>query len=242
LSTHQYDEGVASQVKLSRLPTGECTSLTGIFPVRIVSSSRAPLYLYLSSNPNDLKTSPIRDGSGEGIADMTLPRHLIKRWNMFQTSSVGGNPEWGGYVRTPEVREFGSIFCLAANFTWDVPAALFAFSKQALWRFESPASRSSSFWLGLILWVWGFRPQGLLLALRMDALSTTFGSWILIASCSGQLIRASCLSSARQLDVLTLVSDPRDWTDAHSSRKPRALRVGNERGVLKKIKGERMKL
>ena len=75
--------------------------------------------------------------------------------------------------------------------------------------------------------------QGWLLALRMDALSTTFGSWILIASCSGQLIRASCLSSARQLDVLTLVSDPRDLTDAHSSRKPRALRVGNERGVLK---------
>ena len=69
-----------------------------IFPVRsffILDTPPLLLYIYLFPNPSNLTTSPIRNGSEEGIADMILPRrsrYLIKRWNMFQTSSEGGNP------------------------------------------------------------------------------------------------------------------------------------------------------
>jgi len=66
-------------------------------------------------------------------------RYLIKRWNMFQTSSEGDNPEVGRYVRIPEVREFGSTFWLVANFTWgggtfQSSFSLFFFFKAGLFR------------------------------------------------------------------------------------------------------------
>ena len=53
---------------------------------------------------------------------------------MFQTSSEGDNPEAEVRQNTRGKGEFGSIFCLAANLTLDVPASHFTFFKAGLSR------------------------------------------------------------------------------------------------------------
>ena len=151
---------------------------------------------------------------------------------MFQASSEGwGQPKSKRYVRTPKVREF-TIFLVSCELYMGTFQSrhFFHFFKAGtisesiygprLERFESPATPQFIFLARLDSLGMGF--QGLLLALRMDDVTATFGSWDSHRLVFWQLIRASCLSSARQLDVL-----PSIWPAVFLTPAPREHRVSS---------------
>lgn len=96
--------------------------------------------------------------------------------------------------------------------------------------FESPATRSSSLWLDLILWVW---VSGLAARLVRGRCYRDLWQWDSHRLVLWQLIRTSCLSSARQLDVRPCISGIARVSLTPTPRESR-VRWWNEMGRRKK--------
>ena len=141
---------------------------------------------------------------------------------MFQISSEGTILGGYRYVRTPEVSEFGSVFWLAANFTWDVPLSPLHFFKPGPFRdlferFESPTNPQLIFLARLGSMGMGFRACCSPPLPRPLAVGFSSPRVLAIDSSLMSLLRKATRCSPLYLARASL-------SGAHSSRKPRVLR------------------